>query len=254
MTAPTLDPTEVLLGLNNGPGIFIAPASTPPPADTVAPWASPWDALGYISGDGVTLSSNTSSDNLTPWQSTSPIRTMITGKELSLQFVMWQTDPVSMGLWFDVAPPAAVAGALAFDVRSDGGGLLYAVGIDVKDGSSVFRVVFPRSQLSNNGDVSIARGSAVGWDVTLTALDDNGVLAHIIGKLTPAVVATGATAGIPGVFTPSGAVAPANVAAMTGLTASPATAWTTGQYVQTATAGTPGQAHWSGSAWVAGAA
>jgi hypothetical protein len=69
-----------------------------------------------------------------------------------------------------------------------------------------------------------------------------------------AVAATGATAGTPGTFTPSGATPPANVAGMTGLTASPATAWTSGQYVQTGTAGTAGQAHWSSSAWVAGAA
>lgn len=70
------------------------------------------------------------------------------------------------------------------------------------------------------------------------------------------VAATGATAGVPGAFTPAGAAAPANVAALTSkpVVASPATAWTVGQYVQTATAGTAGQAYWSGSAWVAGKA
>ena len=71
-------------------------------------------------------------------------------------------------------------------------------------------------------------------------------------------LATGATAGTPGVWTPGGSVAPASVAALQGatpaITASPATAWTTGQFVQTGTAGAGGQAHWSGTAWVAGAA
>ena len=67
-------------------------------------------------------------------------------------------------------------------------------------------------------------------------------------------VATGATAGTPGTFTPPGSQPPANVAGMTGITASPATAWTTGQYVQTATAGAGGQAYWNGTAWVAGVA
>jgi hypothetical protein len=66
--------------------------------------------------------------------------------------------------------------------------------------------------------------------------------------------ATGATAGTPGTFTPGGSTPPANVAGMTGLTASPATAWTTGQYVQTGTAGAAGQAHWTGSAWASGPA
>jgi hypothetical protein len=66
--------------------------------------------------------------------------------------------------------------------------------------------------------------------------------------------ATGATAGTPGTFTPGGSTPPANVAGMTGLTASPSSAWTTGQYVQTGTAGGAGQAHWTGSAWSAGQA
>lgn len=73
------------------------------------------------------------------------------------------------------------------------------------------------------------------------------------------VYATGATAGIPGTWTPAGARAPASVSALQGgnpvdVTASPATPWTTGQFVQTRTAGAAGRATWTGSAWVGGAA
>jgi hypothetical protein len=71
---------------------------------------------------------------------------------------------------------------------------------------------------------------------------------------TAAAPATGATAGTPGTFTPAGSQTPANVAALTGLTASPATAWATGQYVQTATPLAAGQGFWDGAAWVAGKA
>jgi hypothetical protein len=70
-------------------------------------------------------------------------------------------------------------------------------------------------------------------------------------RTTVGVAATGATAGAPGYFTPSGATTPANLAALTGITASPTTAWTTGQYVVTADLLA---AHWSGTAWVAGIA
>jgi hypothetical protein len=73
---------------------------------------------------------------------------------------------------------------------------------------------------------------------------------------TETVTSTGATAGTPGSWTPAGSQPPPDAAGATtkGITASPATAWTTGQYVQGSTAGTPGQMHWSGTAWVAGAA
>lgn len=69
-------------------------------------------------------------------------------------------------------------------------------------------------------------------------------------------VATGATAGTPGTWTPGGSTPPADVTALQGstITATPTTAWTTGQYVQTGMSGTPGQAYWNGTAWTAGQA
>ena len=66
--------------------------------------------------------------------------------------------------------------------------------------------------------------------------------------------ATGATAGIPGTWTPAGSDPPANLADTTGVVASPTTPWTSGQYVQTLLAGAPGRVTWSGTAWVGGAA
>lgn len=73
------------------------------------------------------------------------------------------------------------------------------------------------------------------------------------------VPSTGATAGIPGVWTPAGSHAPASVAALIAaspvpVTATPATAWTAGQYVQTRTSGAAGRATWTGAAWVGGVA
>src|SRR5579871_737039 len=134
VTPPALDPSEIILGINNGPGIYIAPENTAPPADLTAEWPAAWIPLGYLSDDGPTLSSSTDSDTITPWQSTSPVRTVITGKALTLQFVMWQTTPESLALYFDmVAPTPAADGSVDFDVRSDGGGQIYSVGLE-KDG------------------------------------------------------------------------------------------------------------------------
>ena len=65
------------------------------------------------------------------------------------------------------------------------------------------------------------------------------------------VLATGAGPGTGiGTFTPAGATPPANFAALTTVTATPATAWTTGQFIQLAD-GT--RAHWNATAWVVGA-
>ena len=76
------------------------------------------------------------------------------------------------------------------------------------------------------------------------------------GGTPPAALATGATAGVPGTWTPPGSTPPATVAALQGseIEAIPSTAWTAGQFVQTATAGPTGRATWTGAAWVGGVA
>lgn len=63
------------------------------------------------------------------------------------------------------------------------------------------------------------------------------------------IVATGATAGAPGTFTPAGATPPADLAALGSVTATPAAAWATGEHV---VLGDASHAHWDGAAWVAG--
>jgi hypothetical protein len=106
---------------------------------------------------------------------------MITGKELTAHFIMWQTNPDTLAMYFDMPPPVPdAAGMVAFDIRSDVGGQLYAIGLDIRDAGVVTRIVFGRAQLSDTGDVVFARGSAIGWEVTLGAMDDNGVLAHLM--------------------------------------------------------------------------
>jgi hypothetical protein len=90
------------------------------------------------------------------------------------------------------------------------------------------------------GDAGVLSEVAITWDLTAPWTVNTG-----------AIVATGATGGFPGFYSPAGATVPANLAALTGITATPATAWPTGQYVITADLV---GAHWSGSAWVVGKA
>ena len=95
-------------------------------------------------------------------------------------------------------------------------------------------------------DASIKGGvtSAVTIDMTFVA---NGNWSR-----TSTVAATGAAPMVAGSsgFSPAGAMAPGNLAGMTGVTASPNTAWTTGQHVLL---GDGSKASWNGTTWVAGA-
>lgn len=63
--------------------------------------------------------------------------------------------------------------------------------------------------------------------------------------------ATGATAGTPGTWTPSGSAPADRFADLAGVTATPATAWTVGQRVLLSDSS---EAYWNGTAWTAGRA
>jgi hypothetical protein len=95
------------------------------------------------------------------------------------------------------------------------------------------------------GEMPVMTGTRGDRHMTAVTL----AVAGVYSVNTTSNIATGATAGSPGTWTPGGSVAPANLAATTGVTASPATAWTTGQYV---VLGDTSHCHWNGTAWTSG--
>ena len=181
-----LDPGDVQIGTANGPGIYLAPAGTPGPATAQDDWAAPWRVLGYLSDDGPTVAQDTNSEQITPWQSKVPIRTVITSRGVTLQFVLWQLNPMTLALYFDAdVPPDTGEDDLDMDIRTDTQQHVYAVGIDARDTDQVLRLIFPRASLSDAGDMQIQAGAAVPLDCTLSALDDGGTLVRIVrGKIT----------------------------------------------------------------------
>jgi hypothetical protein len=192
MTTPVydLDPTEVQVGSNNGPGLYIAPAGTAGPTDTAAAWPSAWSVLGYASNDGPTIGSSTNTNEIVPWQSIVPLLAVVTQRLLTMKFIMWQLNDLTLALYFDQDVPTITGGAVSMDVRSDMPQHLYAVGIDAADSSHILRIIFPRCSLADAGDMQIKRGEAVPLEVTLNALDTAGIMAHVLlGPNTGALTA-----------------------------------------------------------------
>lgn len=107
--------------------------------------------------------------------------------------------------------------------------------------------------LTVGGEVNTRITSDAEWPITELTMPDRLGGKKVIGSVGNA---TGATAGTPGTWTPSGSTPPANAAGATSasIVATPSSAWTTGQYVQGSTAGTGGEMYWNGTAWTAGKA
>lgn len=181
-----LDAEEVQVGTPNGPGIWIAPPNTEPPATTGDDYAAPWRCLGYLSDDGPTIGTSSDSTDLVPWQSAAPIKSIITSRSVTMQFSLWQLNAETLSIYFDTdIPTENPDGSLDMDVRTDQAGHTYAVSIDSRDGNRVLRITFLRASLTDAGDMPIQRGAVIPLDVTLSALETSGSLARI--QLGPAV-------------------------------------------------------------------
>jgi len=285
--AYALDPTQVQVGSNNGPGLYLAAAGTAGPTDTVSAWPAAWNILGYASDDGATVGSSTDTNEIVPWQSIVPLLNVITKRLVTLKFTLWQLNALTLALYFDSDVPAVVAaptaptlttaasggtilagtyqavttyvtasgesapstagsqvttgsvstltcpsppavagatgwnlymtqaggstftkqnatpnaigtgqtltapptstgaqpsssGSLSMQVRSDKPQHIYAVGLDAADANHAFRIIFPSANLTDAGDMQLKRGEAVPLEVTLTALDNAGVLANVL--------------------------------------------------------------------------
>ena len=194
MSQNALLPDNVLIGTANGPGIWIAPVGTAAPVDADTALPAAWSTLGYLSEDGVSFGQSVDSESITPWQSKAPVRTIVTSRELSCEFTMLEFSAQNAALYFDQPAPVETDGEFALTVRSDVPQQMYAIVIDVKDSVSAVRYHFPRASLSEAGDLEVTASGAMGLPVTLSALDDAGVLANIFKSNTAPVAVVKAAA------------------------------------------------------------
>ena len=127
--------------------------------------------VGYISEDGVVESTEQSVEKIKAWQRNATVRSTVTEGETTYQFTMIETNPVTVELAFGV------------EVGSDGSYVKSAGKerprkafiIDVIDGDRVERSYIPDGQVTELGEITRANGEPVGYEVTVTAYDNDGI-------------------------------------------------------------------------------
>lgn len=247
----SLDATQTLIESTGD--VYLAPVGTPFPTDFDQP-AGPWTSVGHITTEGPRPSGfDADTEKFYSWQSPkTAIRTALGQTEPQFAVDLYQVNANTLGLFFG-------PGTLTDDVWVPTPGAVApeaAMVIDIFDGDRQYRWCLKRVQPSPAGEINFTSSELATFPVKFDMLAAADGSAPFEFRLPAAATATGAAAGTPGTWTPSGSTPPASVAALQAgsVVASPATAWTTGQYVQTGTSGTAGEAHWSGTAWVAGKA
>lgn len=172
MTVPNLDADEALLGNANHLGVYVAPVGTTAPAVTLTELASPWETLGWVSEDGVSISPERSIEQLKAWQSPSAIKTVLTEFSITIDMELLQHNPVTLSHYWGQAVATPVSGDLTMpiDVMSDNAPKTALI-VDTRDGDQIARYLFYKAQVTAVGELGISRGGFQALPVTFTALD-----------------------------------------------------------------------------------
>lgn len=242
------DKATLVVGSGN---FFTAPTGTAKPSTLATAPDDPWESVGHTSLEDIFSVSSDGGDATTLGTlQAKALRTTYAPRTESFAITVQQFDRRSLRLYYGANAPLLADGTLGIPASPDPTECAF-LAIFV-DGDNHFGIYVPRAEIFRGDDLSVSDAeSLAGLPLNVKPLVYS--TNQWMYAVTPlgGIVATGATAGTPGVFTPDGADVPAQLSALTGITASPNTAWTTGQYVLLDNGS---QAHWSGSAWVSGAA
>lgn len=152
--------------------LSLAPVGTVLPTTAVGALGVGFRGYGYTTEDGVTLSKSVDREGVAAWQSTTPVRYLTTGQELTIACTFLQSNEDILKLWLgsgDFADAGGGGTEYRADVPIDPIGQAFVLVLDWKDGSIASRLVIPKVEITETGDVSLAR-AATSFPVTFGAL------------------------------------------------------------------------------------
>ena len=153
-----------------GGHVYVADVGTTEPTDTTTPWGVGWAELGYTTEDGVTITPSQTITDVPAWQSRIPVRRIVTGENLEVQFslLQWNEDTLSLafrgGTWDGDVYTPGTAGVV--DER--------ALGIEAIDGDKIARVIVPRGMVTTVGGITMTRTGANPIPITFSSLAVEG--------------------------------------------------------------------------------
>lgn len=169
--------------------VFVADYDVPLPEDlfdedgVIQPLPADWRPVGYFSEDGITHGRDQETSEVLSAQDVEPIREDVTSDSTTAQFVMRQTDPVSIALYegMRIEDLGEVGDPLTWSkpnnpVRLDRRFLFIAEDKSKATGEAKYIVkCFPRGTVSEIAEQVANREEAMNWDVTVKAQRDAAV-------------------------------------------------------------------------------
>jgi hypothetical protein len=157
--------------------VYTAPTGTTLPTVATSTLDVAFDAVGYLSEDGITQSIGSDQTEIKAWQNSDIVRKIQTSHDLTYAYTMIETGESTLVEYY--GDYTALADGAVVEITGEQLDHRARV-LHVIDGDKKIRIVLPDSQVTERGDVQYVNGDAVGYPVTVTAFPDgNGVKAYM---------------------------------------------------------------------------
>lgn len=149
------------------------------PTTATAPTASTtallgFTELGYVSADGVTFTTDKSTNQIRAWQNADLVREVVTEGTVTYSFTLLETTEEVLEAYFG---STMTNGKIALNPTNTGGRKSFV--IDVVDGAKAIRHYVPSGEILSVEAQQIQNGEAVAYGVTVTAYASAGRVADV---------------------------------------------------------------------------
>lgn len=131
--------------------------------------------LGYVSSDGVTFTTDKSTNQIRAWQNADLVREVVTEGTVTYGFTLLETTQDVLEAYFG---GTLVGGKIELSPTSTGGRKSFV--IDVVDGAKAIRHYVPSGEILSVEAQQIQNGEAIAYGVTVTAYASEGRVADIM--------------------------------------------------------------------------
>lgn len=171
--------------------VYVAPVGSPPPTSATSQLDSVWKDLGYISEDGVTEEHDFENEQLTAWQNSATVRSLITkyGVAYTLTPIETKADVIKTfygdSNWIGSGTYGSTySTTYTFTYGTanqtkhtigEGQPAKRAVVIDVVDGTTIIRRYAPNVDVLIDGDVEFNATDAIGYPIRFDCRPDTAL-------------------------------------------------------------------------------
>lgn len=157
--------------------VYLAPAGTELPSSSTDSLPNSYQAVGYLSTDGITETPTADTQQIQAWQNGDVVRTVQTSHSVAYGFTMIETNDVSLDAYYGEV--TGQGGTREVTGRPSERQVLVIETVDTERGE-VRRRVAPVAQITERQPVTLTNSAETGYGVTMTCFpDSDGVKVYI---------------------------------------------------------------------------